>query len=93
MPTSIGKVPNYLTQSVIFSALFYGFGFGLFGRLGSAVAALLGLVVFAAQLAASDWWLERFRFGPTEWLWRSLTYGRWQPRQRTLTAPNSASAR
>lgn len=69
---------NYLAQSLILSLLFYGFGFGLFGRLGSAVTALLGLAVFAGQLVASDWWLQRFRFGPAEWLWRSLTYGRWQ---------------
>lgn len=73
---------NYLAQSVIFSLLFYGFGFGLFGKLGSAVAALLGLAVFIAQLVASDWWLRRFRFGPAEWLWRSLTYGQWQPLSR-----------
>jgi uncharacterized protein len=64
---------------VIFSLLFYGFGFGLFGRLGSAIAALLGLGVFVTQLVTSNWWLRRFRFGPAEWVWRSLTYGRWQP--------------
>jgi uncharacterized protein len=84
---------NYLAQSVIFSLLFYGFGFGLFGRLGPAVAALLGLAVFAAQLVTSDWWLERFRFGPAEWLWRSLTYRRWQPMKRTIAASNSTSRR
>lgn len=69
---------NYLSQSVIFSLLFYGFGFGLFGKLGPAAAASIGLTVFAAQLAASNSWLARFRFGPAEWLWRSLTYGRRQ---------------
>jgi len=82
---------NYLAQSVIFSLLFYGFGVGLFGRLGSAIAALLGLTVFAGQLVASDWWLRRFRFGPAEWLWRSLTYGRWQPlRQAQVSIGGSA---
>ncbi|HZS08029.1 MAG TPA: DUF418 domain-containing protein [Blastocatellia bacterium] len=70
---------NYLAQSIIFSLLFYGFGFGLFGRLGPAVTALIGIVVFAAQLAMSRLWLGRYRFGPAEWLWRSLTYGRRQP--------------
>jgi uncharacterized protein len=74
---------NYLAQSVIFSVLFYNSGFGLFGRMGSAAAALLGMSVFAAQLVFSDWWLGRFRFGPAEWLWRSLTYGRRQPFRRT----------
>ena len=69
---------NYLAQSVIFSLTFYSFGLGLFAKLGSATATLFGLTVFVAQLVASEWWLERFRFGPAEWFWRSLTYGRWQ---------------
>ncbi len=73
---------NYLAQSVIFSVIFYGFGFGLFGRFGSAAAAVLGLAVFAGQLVTSQWWLRRFRFGPVEWLWRSLAYGQKQPLRR-----------
>lgn len=73
---------NYLSQSIIFSVIFYGFGFGLIGRLGSASAALIGVAVFAAQLGADYVWLGRFRFGPAEWLWRSLTYGQWQPLRR-----------
>ena len=70
---------NYVAQSVIFSIVFYGYGFGLFGRLGSAITALGGLAVFFVQILISDWWLEKFRFGPIEWLWRSLTYGSRQP--------------
>jgi uncharacterized protein len=70
---------NYLMQSIIFSLLFYGFGLGLSGRLSPVVAALVGIAVFAAQLKLSAWWLRRFCFGPAEWLWRSLTYARWQP--------------
>ena len=73
---------NYLAQSVIFSFLFYGFGFGLFGRLGPALTAALGVTVFAVQLVGSSWWLRRFQFGPAEWVWRSLTYRRWQPMSR-----------
>jgi uncharacterized protein len=76
---------NYLSQSVIFSLLFYGYGFGLFGKLGPAAAACIGLTTYGAQLAASKWWLARFRFGPAEWLWRSLTYGQWQ--QMTYSVP------
>ena len=75
---------NYLSQSIIFSLIFYGFGFGLFGRLGSAITACLGLVVYAGQLAASYFWLQHYRFGPAEWLWRSLTYGRWQPMKQAI---------
>lgn len=74
---------NYLAQSVIFSVLFYGYGLGLFGRLGSAQAALVGVGVFLSQLWTSDLWLRRYRYGPAEWLWRSLTYGSWQPIRRT----------
>ena len=70
---------NYLTQSLLFALLFYGFGFGLFGRLDPATAAVLGVAVYAGQLWFSSWWLHRYRFGPFEWLWRSLTYGRAQP--------------
>ena len=70
---------NYLTQSLVFSMLFYGYGFGLFGRLTTAPAALLGVAVYAGQLWFSTWWFRRYRFGPFEWLWRSLTYGRRLP--------------
>ena len=70
---------NYLTQSLLFALLFYGFGFGLFGRLAPAPAAALGVVVYASQLWFSSWWLHRYRFGPFEWLWRSMTYGQRQP--------------
>jgi uncharacterized protein len=74
---------NYLTQSVVLSLLFYGYGLGLYHRLGSAPAALLGLGLYAGQLLLSWAWLRWYRFGPVEWLWRSLTYGRLQPIRRT----------
>jgi len=70
---------NYLMQSLIFGFVFYGYGLAMFGRMGSARASLLGIAVYVAQLAASTAWLRRFRFGPIEWLWRSFTYGAWQP--------------
>lgn len=73
---------NYLAQSVVFTTIFYSYGIGLFGRLGSAAALLLGLTVFAAQLIASELWLRQFRFGPAEWLWRSMTYEQWQTMRR-----------
>jgi uncharacterized protein len=65
---------NYLTQTVALSALFYGFG--LCGRMAVGPAAALAVGLYAAQLQVSVWWLARRRFGPFEWLWRSLTYGR-----------------
>lgn len=70
---------NYLTQSIIFSIVFYGYGFGMFGRAGVTSVFVWGTVFYMAQLVFSRWWLGRFRFGPFEWVWRSLTYGRRQP--------------
>jgi len=70
---------NYLTQSLVFSTLFYGYGLGLFGRLDTGAATALGVTFYGLQLCFSTWWLSRYRFGPFEWLWRSLTYGRMQP--------------
>lgn len=69
---------NYLMQSFVFALIFYGYGFGLFGKLPPAPVAVFGIAFYAGQLAFSVWWLQRYRFGPFEWLWRSLTYGRRQ---------------
>lgn len=70
---------NYLAQSLIFGWIFFGYGLGLFGRLSSSQAMLLGIAVYVAQVFVSQWWLKRFRFGPMEWLWRTLMYGVRQP--------------
>ena len=80
---------NYLTQSVLLVAIFYGVGFGFLGKIGAAGCLLLSLVIYAAQLAFSAWWLRRFRFGPAEWMWRSLTYGRWQTMRVDPRGPSS----
>jgi uncharacterized protein len=66
---------NYLVQSITLSCIFYSFGFALFGRLSVAQAIAIAAAIYTAQAAFSAWWLGRFRFGPMEWLWRSLTYG------------------
>jgi uncharacterized protein len=78
---SLGQMAltNYLTESVVLGVMFYGYGFGLFGRIGSALGALIGVALYVGQLFFSRFWLRHYRFGPVEWLWRSLTYGRWQP--------------
>jgi uncharacterized protein len=70
---------NYLMQSVICTTLFYGYGFGLYGRVGIAGGIALTIAIYAVEIVWSGWWLSRFRFGPAEWLWRTLTYGRRQP--------------
>lgn len=73
---------NYLSQSVVFGALFYGYGLGLIATLGEASTAVIGLGVFVAQLVTSRWWLSRFLMGPAEWGWRSLTAWRCLPLRR-----------
>ncbi|HEY0569852.1 MAG TPA: DUF418 domain-containing protein, partial [Xanthobacteraceae bacterium] len=73
---------NYLAQSVIFGWIFYGYGFGLFGRVGVLTALAIGVAVYVAEVVFSAQWLRHYRFGPVEWLWRSLMYGRWQRLRR-----------
>ncbi len=70
---------NYLAESIVFGMVFYGYGFGMFGRVGVTPVVLWGTIFYVAQLMFSRWWLGRFCFGPFEWVWRSLTYGRRQP--------------
>ncbi|TQV86422.1 DUF418 domain-containing protein [Aliikangiella coralliicola] len=65
---------NYILQSVVCTSIFYGFGFGLFSSLERFEMLVVAVGVFLLQLFWSDWWLSRFRFGPIEWLWRSLVY-------------------
>ena len=73
---------NYILQSVIFTFIFYGYGLGQFGQLGITPVFLLGVLVYGLQGAFSAWWLRYFRFGPLEWLWRTLTYGKLQSMKR-----------
>ena len=66
---------NYLLQSLICTTIFYSYGLGLFGSVGRAAGLVLAVAIYSAQVLFSIWWLRRFRFGPMEWLWRTLTYG------------------
>jgi uncharacterized protein len=70
---------NYLTHSIVCTTLFYGYGFGLFGTINRTGLFGIVLAIWAFQLIVSPIWLKHFRFGPAEWLWRSLTYWRFQP--------------
>jgi uncharacterized protein len=67
---------NYLTQSVLGLVLFTGVGFSLFGQLERTSLYLMVPCIWLFQLGFSAWWLKRFQFGPMEWIWRSLTYGK-----------------
>jgi uncharacterized protein len=74
---------NYLTHSIVCTTLFYGYGFGLFGRINRTGLSAIVLAIWVFQLWISPLWLARFRFGPAEWLWRSLTYWKLQPMSPT----------
>jgi uncharacterized protein len=70
---------NYILQSAICSFIFTGYGFGLYGRLERYQLYYVVAGCWAVSLAASPVWLRRYRFGPLEWCWRSLTYWKRQP--------------
>ena len=70
---------NYLGQSVLGILLFYGIGLGLGNRVGLLATELIALGVYAFQIGFSALWLKYFKFGPVEWVWRMLTYGKWLP--------------
>jgi uncharacterized protein len=76
------SLTGYLSQTMIFTTVFYGYGFGAGFAWGPAQVVALALVVYAVQVVLSYWWCQRFRRGPVEWLWRCLTYWRWQPIRR-----------
>ncbi|HXA82541.1 MAG TPA: DUF418 domain-containing protein [Methylomirabilota bacterium] len=87
---------NYLMQSVICTLFFYHYTTGLYGRIGPAAGLIPTIVLYAAQVVVSNWWLQRYRFGPMEWLWRGITYGKFPSMSKdevspTLDAPSLPS--
>ena len=72
---------NYLMQSIITSIIFYGFD--VFGELQRYEVYYVVGAIWVFQIIFSNIWLRYFRFGPFEWLWRSLTYLKEQPMLRT----------
>jgi len=78
-PAGRMALTNYLMQSVVCTWIFYGYGLGYFEQLPRAWQPVFALALFGLQVLLSRWWLSRFRFGPMEWLWRSLTYLKPQP--------------
>ena len=67
---------NYLTESVLCTVFYYNYTTGLYGRVGPAVDLIPTVVLYGSQVLFSNWWLARYRFGPMEWLWRGMTYGK-----------------
>jgi len=77
---SAGRVSlsAYLSQTLIFTTVFYGYGLGKAFQWGPFAVCSFALMVYLAQLVVCHWWCQRFRLGPMEWLWRSLTNLRWE---------------
>jgi len=86
--TSVGQMAftNYLMQSIICTLFFNGYGLGYFGKLSYYQLYYVVAAVWVFQLIISPIWLRYFRFGPFEWLWRSLTYWSWQPMRNPALA-------
>jgi uncharacterized protein len=76
---------NYLLQIAALDVLFSGYAIGL-GQVRPSIGLTAAIACFATEVFLSTQWLARFRLGPAEWLWRSTTYGRFEP-MRTRKAP------
>ena len=74
----VGKMAlsNYLIQTLLATTIFYGIGFNMGGKFGYTVTIGIALLIFSLQAIFSKWWLKNHKFGPMEWLWRQLTYGK-----------------
>jgi uncharacterized protein len=75
-PVGRMALTNYLLQTVVCLTIFYGYGFGQFGKVGAAAATMIALAIFLFQIFMSALWLKYFSYGPMEWIWRQLTYRR-----------------
>ena len=75
-PVGRMALTNYLMHSIICVTLSYGFGLGLWWRIGAAKAMAIAAAIILLQISLSASWLSRYRFGPIEWVWRRFTYGR-----------------
>ena len=78
-PVGRMALTNYISQTIIGVLLFWGIGFGLGARTGLAWVMLISVIVFAVQIVWSRAWLNYFNYGPLEWIWRQLTYGKKLP--------------
>jgi uncharacterized protein len=78
---------DYLMQSVLCTLFFYHYTIGLYGRIGPAIGLVPTVFLYGAQVGFSNWWLKRYRFGPVEWLWRGMTYGRFPSMRKEEPMP------
>lgn len=70
---------NYIMQTVMAIVIFYGLGFGWGATMGLVYVVFIAIGIFTLEIVWSHWWLRFFHYGPLEWIWRQLTYGRLFP--------------
>jgi len=75
-PVGRMALTNYLMQTIIGIIIYYGVGFGLGGNIGPAIFFPIAIGVYLVQIIYSNWWFKYFNYGPMEWIWRMLTYGK-----------------
>ena len=87
--SAVGRMAftNYIMQTIICSLMFLGFGFGLFGKLQRYELYYIVLAIWIVQLIYSPLWFKYFKYGPLEWVWKSLTYSKFQPILKTVDNP------
>ncbi len=83
-PVGQMALTNYVMQSLICVFIFTSLGLGLAARVGPAKLTIIAFAIYTAQVIFSHVWVRYYRFGPLEWLWRSLTYWQWQPFRKNV---------
>lgn len=91
-PVGRMALTNYILQSAIVTLIANGYGLGQMGRIGPAGALALIPAILLVQIVFSHLWMQRFQYGPLEWLWRMGTYRRWFPITRASAAPPGETA-
>ena len=78
-PAGRMALTNYLMQTILCITIFYGVGIGLGGRIGPVLFYPIVIGIYILQVLYSNWWFRYFNYGPMEWIWRQLTYGKQMP--------------
>ncbi|WKX76284.1 DUF418 domain-containing protein [Zobellia laminariae] len=89
IPVGRMALSNYLFQTIIMIIIFYNFGFNLIGKIGLLHTSGIAILILVIQIILSHIWLRHFKFGPLEWIWRSLTY----KKRIDIRYPNNYSAK
>ena len=81
------SLTNYLTHTVCYVFIFYGMGLGLLGKLHLQWVPPIAFFIYILQVLFSRWWMSRYTYGPVEWVWRQLSYGKRFPIKKKAVVP------